>query len=201
MEVVNDPSGSPHNTGTVLERGRLLVASPLLTDPNFWRTVVILLEQGEEGALGLVLNRPSDTELDIPLPGWETAAAEPSVVFVGGPVQPEVAIALASADGGFSAQEPDGWREVVGPIGTVDLDMDPLEASVRFHGIRIFAGYSGWGPGQLEDEIAAGAWFVVTATPEDVLNAHPDEMWSEVLRRQGGDLGMLANFPPHPSLN
>lgn len=191
----------PQNTDTKLGRGRLLVASPQLTDPNFWRTVVLLLEQGDDGAIGLVLNRPSDTGLDGPLPGWEDAAAHPGVVFVGGPVQPEVAIALGSADGGLDEVTDVGWREVVGPIGTVDLDMDPMEACLRFHGVRIFAGYSGWAPGQLEGEIAAGAWYVVSATPDDVLSSQPAGMWSEVLRRQGGKLGMLASYPLHPSLN
>jgi putative transcriptional regulator len=192
---------SPQETSTMLGRGRLLVASPRLKDPNFWRTVVLLLEQGEEGALGVVLNRPTETTLDGPLPGWEGAAASPGVVFVGGPVQPEVAIALGSADGVFAAEEASGWREVVGPIGTIDLEMDPLEASIRFRGVRVFAGYSGWGPGQLEGEVEAGAWFVMNPTLEDVFSARPEEMWSQVLRRQGGSLSYLANYPLHPSLN
>jgi putative transcriptional regulator len=143
-------------------KGRLLVATPNLGDPNFERTVVLVLEHGDEGALGVVLNRPSGLDLAEPLPEWARAAADPPVVFIGGPVAPSAAVCLARVTraGGAGAV---GWEPVLGPVGTLDLDSDPDEAIPSLQEIRVFAGYAGWGPGQLEGEIAAGGWFVVDA--------------------------------------
>jgi len=178
--------------------GRLLVAAPSLRDPNFDRTVVLVVEHTEEGALGLVLNRPSDTDLAAALPGWEGVAAEPSVVFVGGPVAPTAAIALGSAAAG---DEVEGWRPLFDGIGSVDLERDPEELAVPVHDVRVFAGYAGWAPSQLEAEVEAGAWYVVDARPDDTRSGRPDDLWSAVLRRQGGPLAVVANFPPDPSMN
>jgi putative transcriptional regulator len=164
--------------------GKLLVALPLLVDPNFDRTVVLVLSHGEEGAIGVVLNRPSTTALDDALPHWSDVAADPAVVFVGGPVQPEMAIALG--DGG------DG-------VTTVDLDADP--ALVGGHRVRVFAGYAGWSAGQLEDELAEGAWTVCDSVPGDAFRADADELWYAVLRRQSGDLARLAWLPDDVSVN
>ncbi len=179
-------------------RGRLAVASPALGDPNFARTVVLLLDHGDGGALGVVLNRPSETVIDDPLPQWRFMAAEPAVVFVGGPVSRTSAICLARSC------QPDGstgWQPLFGRLGTLDLGLDPEEVGVPIERLRIFAGYTGWGPGQLEDEIAAGAWFVVTAEPEDALAPNPVGLWRQVLRRQRGTLSALANYPADLSLN
>jgi putative transcriptional regulator len=200
-------------------KGRLLVANPALPDPNFDRTVVLLLAHEDEGALGLVLNRPSDTEVDGPLPQWERLAAQPSVVFVGGPVRPGAAICLARVAGhsgsdamgtdGYgevdsgetSVDESSGWTRLVGELGTLDLEQDPDHLSLGVQAIRVFAGYAGWGPGQLEREIDAGAWFVVPAQPEDVMSDNPESLWKRVLRRQGGELAVVSLFPSDPSLN
>ena len=167
-------------------KGRLLVASPTLVDPNFDRTVVLVLEHGDEGAVGLVLNRPTETVIDEPLPEWRPLAADPPVVFSGGPVSQTAAIALAL--------EPDG------AIGTVDLTLDPVDVG-DVEAVRVFAGYAGWGPGQLEGEIDEGAWVVVDAEPGDAMAADPEDMWTRVLRRQGGTTAWLAHCPPDPSLN
>jgi putative transcriptional regulator len=176
--------------------GRLLVASPSLHDPNFERTVILLLEHGE-GALGVVLNRPSDTAIDEPLPAWRLQAAEPSVVFVGGPVG-EAAICLAHSRGSAPA---DGWQQLFGDLGTLDVARDPDEVGVPVDGLRVFAGYAGWGAGQLEEEIAAGAWFVLDAEPEDAFSPDPAGLWRRVLRRQRGMLSTVANFPADLSVN
>lgn len=179
-------------------KGRLLVATPNLGDPNFERTVILLLEHGEEGALGLVLNRPSQLDLAEPLPEWARAAAHPSVVFIGGPVAPSAAVCLARLSRHGST---DGWRQLLGSVGTLDLDSDPDEAIARLDEIRVFAGYAGWGPGQLESEIEAGGWFVVDAEGADALSPAPEGLWAAVLRRQRGTLALFAAYPTDPTLN
>ncbi len=182
-------------------KGRLLVATPNLGDPNFERTVVLLLEHGPEGALGVVLNRPSELHVAEPLPEWARAAAHPPVVFIGGPVAPSAAVCLArlGSDGGA-----EGWRPLLelGPgIGTLDLDTDPDDAIPRLEEIRVFAGYAGWGPGQLEREIDEGGWFVVDTEPGDPLSPAPEGLWSAVLRRQRGMLSLFAAYPADPTMN
>ena len=205
-------------------KGQLLVANPVLPDPNFDRTVVLLLAHQRDGALGLVLNRPSELDIDSPLPRWERLAANPSVVFVGGPVAPAAAICLARVptgqavdDGGLLEQPEDGcdlededfvggspargWVRLIGELGTLDLERDPDDLAVGVDAIRVFAGYAGWGPGQLEAEIEADAWFVVPAEAADALSDDPAQLWKQVLRRQGGPLALVAAYPPDPSLN
>ena len=178
--------------------GRLLVAAPSLRDPNFERTVVLVIEQAKEGALGVVLNRPSETDLASALPRWEGAAAPPSVVFVGGPVAPSAAIGLGTAS---AAGEVEGWRPLFAGVGSIDLEYDPDDLAVPVRDVRVFAGYAGWSPDQLDHEVESGAWYVVDALPDDVRCAEPADLWSVVLRRQGGSLALVANFPPDPSMN
>jgi putative transcriptional regulator len=180
-------------------KGRLLVASPALRDPNFDRTIVLVLEHTDDGALGLVLNRPSETELAEMLPAWGGVAAEPGVVFVGGPVSPGSAIGLAVAQAG---DDGDGFVPVVGPLGTVDLTRDPDDVRPDVRAVRVFAGYAGWAGGQLEQELDAGGWFVVDADGfADALAEDPEHLWRTVLRRQRGPLAWLAHFPEDPETN
>ena len=178
--------------------GRLLVATPILGDPNFDRTVVLVLEHSEEGAVGLVLNRPSETEVAEPLPEWDGVTALPSVIFVGGPVAQSAVIGLARC--GASGQSP-GWRPLGGGLGLVDLAEGPDDVDTAIDGLRLFAGYAGWGSHQLEAEIDAGAWWVVDAIPSDALSPDPERLWSAVLRRQRGRLAMHAHFPADPTVN
>jgi putative transcriptional regulator len=186
----------------VLRPGRLIVANPLLPDPNFDRTVVLMLAYSDEGALGLVLNRPSDTMLAAPLPRWEHLAASPPVVFVGGPVQHQAVICLARALGHPAAiVPPQGWSAVLPEVGTLDLDLDPEGLQTSFSQVRIFAGYAGWGAGQLEGEIGAGAWWILDARPEDAFSHDPEGLWKRVLRRQRGSLALVAAYPDDPMLN
>jgi len=179
----------------------LLVASLRLEDPNFTRTVVLILDHGDEGALGVVLNRPTSLDVDEILEPWQSQAelTPPAHVFRGGPVSPDAVIGLGRAAGEVPLGV--GWRAVVGRVGTVDLGLAPDDQPVPLAGIRLFAGYAGWITGQLESEIEEGGWFVVDVLADDVFSDEPDRLWHDILRRQGGELGLLATYPPHPSLN
>lgn len=169
--------------------GSLLLASPQLLDPNFFRTVVLLLEHTpEEGAFGVVLNRPSSSGLGEELPGWEPLLAEPEVVFVGGPVQPQVAVGLSGAASGSTASD----------VRVVDLSASPGNVDAP---VRIFAGYAGWSPGQLEAELLEGGWVVAAAEAGDVFSPQPERLWRDVMRRQPGLTALLASFPLDPAMN
>jgi putative transcriptional regulator len=181
-------------------KGRLLVATPLLSDPNFSRTVVLMLEDNDEGALGLVLNRPSPLEVGDPLPDWADLSASPPVVFVGGPVSRSSVIALARCDDGPGIAE-ETWTSVLGPIGVLDLTADATLLHTMIGDVRVFAGYAGWDAQQLVDEIAEGAWFVVDAVPADATTDVPEHLWRDVLRRQPDSLRNFANYPPDVSMN
>lgn len=263
--------------------GRLLVATPVLADPNFDRAVVLLLDHDEEGSLGVVLNRPTPVDVGDILEPWAALTGEPGVVFQGGPVSLDAALAVgvvpapdpgrgpaagaeSNADGGRRAYgggeprtypadeetdagadagrgawadagadsgagagsgpgsgpdaeanagaeaeadavlgaEPDGplgWRRVYGAIGLVDLEAPPELLAAELGSLRIFAGYAGWGPGQLENELSEGAWYVVESEPGDVSSPAPEGLWRSVLRRQRSELAMVATYPDDPSLN
>jgi putative transcriptional regulator len=172
--------GVPLPSGPIT--GRLLVATPLLGDPNFERTVVLVLAHGDEGALGVVLNRPTATRADELVPGWGERAAEPAVMFLGGPV---------------------GQNGVIGlhPGGTIDLNVPPEESDDVPERLRLFAGSAGWSGGQLEDELGEGAWWVLDAEPDDAFSASPSTLWSRVLRRQRGTTAWFAVYPPDPLVN
>lgn len=178
--------------------GKLLVATPALKDPHFERTVVLLVAHEGTGALGVVLNRATEVQVDDVLSGWEGFAASPAVVFEGGPVQPEAAICLARVRPG---SEPTGFSRVEGVVGTVDLSVEPSVLATDIEHLRVFAGYAGWGSAQLESEIEEGAWFIFDALPGDAFMAAPDDLWPMVLRRQGGLTAAVAHFPPDPALN
>ena len=184
--------------------GRLLVATPLLGDPNFRRTVILIVEdEPEEGTLGVVLNRPTEVQVGQVLESWTDLVTGPTVVFKGGPVSPNSALALALARG---EDEPLGWRSLDGStmmsrIGLVDLEAPPELLAGGITSLRVFAGYAGWGPGQLRAEIDEGAWYVVAGEPTDAFLAEPERLWPEVLRRQGGDFAIVATYPDDPMLN
>ena len=182
-------------------RGRLLVASTKLGDPNFDRTVVLVLDHGEEGALGVVLNRPTPVPVGEILDTWAAQASlvPPAVIFRGGPVSPDAVIGLARAPAAVSGALP--WRSVVGAVGIVDLAVTPGAQPVVPEGVRLFSGYAGWAADQLEGELAEGAWFVVDALGDDVFCSEPEQLWHDVVRRQRGALKMLATYPPNPSMN
>jgi putative transcriptional regulator len=184
--------------------GRLLVATPLLGEPNFRRTVILIVEdEPEEGTLGVVLNRPTEVQVGQVLQPWAELVTGPTVVFKGGPVSPNSALALALARG---EDEPLGWRSLDGSslmsrIGLVDLEAPPELLAGGITSLRVFAGYAGWGPGQLRAEIEEGAWYVLPGEPTDAFLAEPERLWPEVLRRQGGEFAIVATYPDDPMLN
>lgn len=178
--------------------GRLLVATPLIADEPFRRSVVFVLDHDEDGALGVIINRPLPSGVDDVLPDWATVVTGPACLFDGGPVAMDSALAVGVLRGDG---EPLGWRRMVGRIGLIDLDVPPPAVAEALEGLRVFAGYAGWSPGQLEAEIDEGAWVVVDSTIEDVTSAAPDALWREVLYRQGGELRVLASYPDDPSDN
>ena len=173
------------------------MATPPLADPNFDGSVVLLLEHGDDGALGIIINRPTDASLASVLPEWHAHASAPAVVFSGGPVAPEAVIALAR--GGDHAAA--GWVSVLGEVGTVDVGGDPGDLEFPLDALRVFVGYAGWAPGQLEAEIDQEAWFVISLQRTDPFSAHPEHLWREVLRRQRGRIAMFAHYPTDPEVN
>jgi putative transcriptional regulator len=176
-------------------RGQLLIAGPGLVDPNFWRTVVLVGEHSEEGALGVVLNRPSETSVEEAVPELAKLADGMGTVHVGGPVQSSAIVVLAD----FA--DPESARSLVlDSIGflSTEVDRDSLGELRR---ARVYVGYAGWGPGQLDGELDEGSWIVEPALAEDVFTSDPEGLWSSVLRRKGGPFSVLASMPPDPSLN
>jgi putative transcriptional regulator len=176
-------------------RGKLLVASPALLDPNFERTVVLICAHDAQGAFGLVLNRPIEQAPVIDhVSAWAEWVPNPAVVFLGGPVEPTTALAL----GQLRAPED---TPILENVGLVDLSRRPDESGVVPGAARLYAGYSGWGGGQLESELAGNSWFVVDPDVQDVFSEEPLTLWQRVLRRQGGKLAMFANFPRDVRVN
>jgi len=176
--------------------GKLIVASPVLVDPNFTRSVVLILEDNSEGSMGLVLNRPTSVPVGDHLPGWVGPAAAPEVVFVGGPVIPEVAIGL----GADPATPPETWAPVFGDIGLVDVSNHP-EFFGGLRAARIYAGYAGWLFGQLLAEVAIESWVVCEPQIEDIFDDEPDGMWRRVLARQDGRGSLYSTYPDDLSRN
>jgi len=178
-------------------KGRLLVAAPALRDPNFDRTVIFMLEHGPEGALGVVINRPSELPVAGTIDEWAAFAAVPTNLFIGGPVSPSSVIALAVADPKTSTEK---WSPIFSDIGTVDLEGDPNEVP-GLTSVRMFAGYAGWQSGQLEGELTTDSWIVIEAAADDLLDPEPMSLWSRVLSRQPGAIGRLGNYPDDPWVN
>ena len=171
-------------------KGRLLVATPDMADPNFLGTVVLLLEHGPQGGLGLVLNRPTTTPLRTPLPRWSSLASAPATIFRGGPVEPTAVIGLARAE----AMPEDRWSPVLPGLGVVDLRGEPGDGVIQ--ALRVFSGYAGWGAAQVEGELSAGGWLVTDAEPGDAFSASPDALWHLALRRPPHGPSWLAGHRP-----
>lgn len=203
-------TGDRHRTGRSC-RGRLLVATPPLDDPHFDRSVVFMLEHGDAGAIGVVINQSTPEDCPEEIAAWAPHLRAPAAVFTGGPVERAALIGLALAVG--PADE--GWNEVTTPagndlwpgapaearLGSVDLTEDPHSLAERIVVARLFRGYSGWSAGQLDRELAEGSWMVFDATIDDVFSADPDTLWRRVVARQGGRTSWIAGAPDDLSAN
>ena len=175
--------------------GQLLVASPGLFDPNFRRTVVLVTEHNEDGAAGLVLNRPTEAEVSDVVPQLESLVDDGELIYMGGPVQPNGVLVL-----GEFLDPTDAAVPLFGSLGFPSLDT-PEEVVPLTTRRRIFAGYAGWGSGHLEDELAREAWILEQAKNDDAFTEAPDELWADVLRRKGGIYELVARMPDDPSVN
>ncbi len=176
-------------------RGSLLVATPQLEDPNFRRSVVLMIEHGSEGSLGVILNQPSSAVLYGALPNWATGLDSSTQVFSGGPVQPDALVALAPASEAWAGATP-----VTEGIAMLDLEADVDADQIDASTVRYYIGYSGWSPGQLRLEIEEGAWWTFGATSND-LSLEPSNCWSQVLSRQQSAARLLAMYPDQSFLN
>jgi putative transcriptional regulator len=172
--------------------GQLLVSSPILFDPNFRRTVLLMTHHDEEGAMGIVLTRPSELRVAEAIDELGDLPAD-DVIYSGGPVQPEVLVVLVEFE-----EPQDEAAPIVGSIAFLPPDLPADTPALR---ARVFSGYAGWGAGQLEEELAEQSWIVVPAEPDDVFADDPDELWRTVLRRKGGKFALIATMPPDPRLN
>lgn len=187
--------------------GRLLVATPVLDDPNFRRSVVFVIDDNEsDGTLGVIVNRPLEVPVSEVLQGWGGYADSPEVMFSGGPVGAGAGVALGMPRDeetplGWSPLEAAEGRERVPGLGMVDLDTPPEILGDALGRFRVFAGYTGWSVGQLSAEIEENAWYTLPATSDDVFSNEPESLWPRVLRRQGGDLALVSTFPDDPTLN
>ena len=175
-------------------QGQLLVSSPALIDPNFRKTVVLVAHHDDEGAMGLVLSRPSDVAAADAVPLLDGLPGANDPVFVGGPVQPEAFIVLAEFEDVDQAAAP-----IMGGLGFMPADTEPDDLGIKR--MRLFAGYSGWGAGQLEAELDEPSWIIVDAEPDDAFADDPDELWRTVLHRKGGPFSLMENMPFDPGLN
>lgn len=181
-------------------RGQLLIAGPQLEDPNFLRTVVLVGEHNEDGALGVVLNRPSDATVGEAVPDLEELTGSEDPVHLGGPVQPSAVLVLAEYM--TPAEAP---QLVTSDVGFLALEDEEEPDSVPEHSplrrARVFAGYAGWGPGQLEIELDRDDWFIVDTEADDVFDEDAPSLWRRVLERQGGQLALVGRMPLDPSTN
>lgn len=186
------------------EAGHLLVAAPGLEDP-FHHAVILILEHDESGTLGVVLNQPTTLDVGTVLPGWREHLTGTSYLFQGGPVALDSALGLAALGGTrlVDPEEPEGFRRVVGPLGIIDLDTPADSLAPHLAALRIYAGYAGWAPGQLDDELARGSWAVVPVDDPvlDAFHSDTEQMWSSVLTRAGGTLAWWPRCPADPAMN
>jgi putative transcriptional regulator len=182
-----------------LRPGVLLVAAPGLLDPSFADAVVLILDHDHQGAMGVVLNRPSPMPVAEVLGDWCEVVTDPEVLYRGGPVGTNGALGLGRL--ARPAEEPVGWRPVYADIGIVDLDTPVQLLDGSLGAMRIFAGYAGWGAGQLKGEIDRGSWYVVASEPDDPFGDATAELRREVLRRQPGELAWISTRPADPALN
>lgn len=201
MAQPEDPEDYVAPAAHRVRAGTLLLANTDLLEPTFRRTAIYVVEHNDGGTLGVVLNRPTETAIYNVLPQWATLAAKPKTMFVGGPVKRDAALCLGTLRVGADPSVIPSLRQIAGRVVMVDLDTDPEAIAPLIEGVRIYAGYSGWTTGQLEDEIERDDWIVLSALPFDVLVGPRIDLWGHALRRQPLPLSLLATHPIDVSRN
>lgn len=183
------------NANAELRAGVLLVATPQLSGPVFGRTVIYLVAHSQEGTLGVVLNKPSETPVHNLMQAWTALAVKAKVIFIGGPMRADSAMCVGVCKPGVKPRELDGVAPIVGPVCLVDVDADPAALAPYLRGVRIYGGHAGWSPGQLAQEVEEGSWYVVPGRADDVLFGPRTDLWFSVLRRQPFPLKWQAWHP------
>lgn len=181
--------------------GSLLIAAPDMPDPNFHRAILYVIEHDHAGSLAVVLTRRSETPIDEVLPTWAELCAPPPVFHIGGPVKPDTGIALAVMGSAGDGLGNSGLQRIDGRVHVVDLDSDPGLLAERVEGMRVFVGYTGWAPGQLQDELDRGDWYVAPSLPSDLLEPARVDLWGQVLRRQEMPLPLYATYVDNGDVN
>lgn len=176
-------------------RGKLLISNASLFDPNFRRTVVLVGHHDDEGAVGVILNRPTEVAVDEAVPALADLVAPGDLLFEGGPVQPDAAVVVAEFEDPSRA-----GLVALGSIGFLPEEAGPEDLAGLLR-VRVFAGYAGWGSGQLEGELEEEAWLVAPAEPSDVFHEEPERLWEDVLRRLGPAFALMRTMPDDPSMN
>lgn len=206
FDAADSDAPAPEPVGRL--SGQALLATPVIGDDRFAQAVILIVNHDEEGALGLVLNEPGYVAVDETLPVWADRVGPPALVFMGGPMSPDRALGLARLDvdaaagsGGRAFTALPHWPVDDDTVGLVDLSTDPVDLPAPVHSVRVFAGYAGWGPGQLESELSVGAWWTTPVRAADVLGNDPGGLWARVVARQPGSRALFARFPGDPSLN
>lgn len=174
--------------------GSLLLAAPDMPDPNFRRAIVYMIEHDHSGSLGVVISRRSQTPVSEILPAWAPLCAPAADFHIGGPVKPDTGIALAVLKAGVDGEDLGCLQRIDGRVHVVDLDSDPADLAERVEGMRVFVGYTGWAPGQLQGELDRGDWYVAPSLPSDLLAPARVDVWGAVLRRQEMPLPLYATF-------
>lgn len=174
--------------------GSLLIAAPDMPDPNFRRAIIYMIEHDHSGSLGVVITRRSETDVEEILPAWSELCAPPAVFHIGGPVKPDTGIALVVLSAGVDGHRFSGLQQIEGRVHVVDLDSDPDLLLEHVEGMRVFVGYTGWAPGQLQDELDRGDWYVAPSLPSDLLAPARVDVWGAVLRRQEMPLPLYATY-------
>lgn len=172
--------------------GQFLVATPIIASPPFDHSVVFVLEHDASGAIGVVINQATNLMVEEHLPGIGAIVSDPPTVFLGGPVSTDTALVIGRGRG-FNFVRP----SAIPGIGVVDIEeeMEGLDS------LRVFAGYAGWEPDQLEGELEEGAWWLVFPDVDDLFAADVDNLWERTVERAPGTIPLYSTYPEDPSTN
>ncbi|MGD7002538.1 YqgE/AlgH family protein [Corynebacterium halotolerans] len=180
---------------TAPEPGMLLVAAPGMMSGDFTRSVIMLIEHSPQMTFGVNLTARSELAVFNVMPEWLPAVAKPQALYIGGPLNQQSVAALGVTKAGINIDEHPQIHRLAPRLVHVDMRSNPDEVTPLVEGIRMFAGYAEWAPGQLEEEIEFGDWYVTPALPSDVIAPGRVDLWGDVMRRQQMPLPLFSTFP------